>query len=64
MDFSGIVLGIKVGTIRDIGKNTELEFGIKIDGYSYDDISFKNSSAAAKQEQTDVGLFLGFNYKF
>ncbi|MDR0408216.1 MAG: hypothetical protein LBH45_04840 [Campylobacteraceae bacterium] len=63
--FSGIVVGVKLGNIYNINNNMELEFGVKIDAYSYDEAAFKNSSTTkAKQDQTDVGFFIGANYKF
>ncbi|MDR1614160.1 MAG: hypothetical protein LBS26_01175 [Campylobacteraceae bacterium] len=63
--FSGTVVGVRLGTIYSINKNMELEFTVKIDGLSYDEAAFKNSSTTkAKQDQTDVGFFIGANYKF
>ncbi|MDR0666070.1 MAG: hypothetical protein LBF71_01525 [Campylobacteraceae bacterium] len=61
--FSGAVFGAKVGTIYEI-ENIEIEFGIKIDKLSYDEVASKSGSTKTKQTQTDIGLFLGASYKF
>jgi hypothetical protein len=64
MKFSGTVVGTKIGAIYDLTENGELEYGIKIDGYSYGDLTSNNGRISAKRKQSDVGLFLGVNYKF
>jgi hypothetical protein len=64
IDFSGAVFGVKLGSIRNISENAEFEFGFKIDGYSYGESASKSGRTMAKQKQTDVGLFVGLNYKF
>jgi opacity protein-like surface antigen len=62
--FSGSVFGVKIGAIYDLTENGELGYGFKIDEYSYSDLTSNNGHISAKWEQTDIGLFLGINYKF
>jgi hypothetical protein len=64
MKFSGTVIGIKLGGIYEIIENGEIEYGVKMDGYSYGDLTSQSGRITAKREQTDVGLFIGVNYKF
>lgn len=55
---------MKLGCIYDIGENFEFEYGVKMDKYFYGDLTSSNGRIGAKRKQSDIGLFLGINYKF
>ena len=55
---NGWILGAKVGAEYSINENNAVEFGLKADGTKYRTIE------DAKIKETNVGLYLGYTYKF
>lgn len=57
-NFTGIVVGAKLGGIYEIDKSNAVEFGYKADYTKY------NKKYDAKLKETNHGLFVGYTYKF
>ena len=79
MDYSqdGVIYGIKLGAIYDLNKFGEVEFGFKFDSAKYDDIdtvffqydaninaSLTHQAKITNAKRKNMGLFVGYNYKF
>ncbi|WP_169776904.1 outer membrane beta-barrel protein [Campylobacter mucosalis] len=58
VNFTGVVVGAKLGAIYEFDKNNAVEFGYKADYTKY---SKKND---ASLKETNHGLFVGYTYKF
>ena len=55
---TGWILGARVGTEYSINENNAVEFGLKADETKYRPID------DTKIEETNLGLYLGYTYKF
>ena len=67
----GFIYGLKLGGIYQINQNNEIEFGLKYDKAKYDDknIALNMSGTLAPMtakdtKRTNLGVFVGYNYKF
>ena len=58
---TGWILGAKVGTEYSINENNAVEFGLKADRTKYRSIAKYDN---AKIKETNVGLYMGYTYKF
>ena len=58
---NGWILGVKVGAEYSINENNAVEFGLKADRTKYSSITKYNN---AKIKETNVGLYMGYTYKF
>nr|WP_258033056.1 autotransporter domain-containing protein [Campylobacter concisus] len=58
---NGWILGARIGAEYSINKNNAVEFGIKADRTKYSSIAKYDN---AKIKETNVGLYLGYTYKF
>lgn len=58
---NGWILGAKIGAEYSINKNNAVEFGVKADRTKYSSIAKYDN---AKIKETNVGLYLGYTYKF
>ena len=69
-DFSqnGFVYGVRLGLIHEINKQNEIEFGLKFDQSKYKDkdinLASNISYGIQNTKRTNMGLFVGYNYKF
>nr|MBP3724177.1 hypothetical protein [Campylobacter sp.] len=67
----GFIYGLKLGGIYEINQNNEIEFGLKYDKAKYDDknVALNMSGTlvpmtAKDTKRTNLGVFVGYNYKF
>lgn len=58
---NGWILGARIGAEYSINKNNAVEFGVKADRTKYSAIAKYDN---AKIKETNVGLYLGYTYKF
>ena len=58
---NGWILGAKVGAEYSINENNAVEFGLKADRTKYRSIAKYDN---AKIKETNVGLYMGYTYKF
>ncbi|WP_459813696.1 outer membrane beta-barrel protein [Campylobacter concisus] len=58
---TGWILGARVGAEYSINENNAVEFGIKADRTKYSSIAKYDN---AKIKETNVGLYMGYTYKF
>ncbi|ORI07818.1 hypothetical protein A3835_04795 [Campylobacter concisus] len=58
---NGWILGARIGAEYSINKNNAVEFGVKADRTKYSSIAKYDN---AKIKETNVGLYLGYTYKF
>ena len=58
---TGWILGARIGTEYSINKNNAVEFGVKADRTKYRSIAKYDN---AKIKETNVGLYMGYTYKF
>ena len=72
---NGFIYGAKLGAIYDLEKMGEIEFGLKFDQAKYSDKDFQlkecgggtcisNPATAKDTKRTNIGVFVGYNYKF
>jgi len=58
---NGWMLGARIGAEYSINENNAVEFGLKADRTKYSSITKYNN---AKIKETNVGLYMGYTYKF
>jgi len=58
---NGWILGARIGAEYSINENNAVEFGVKADRTKYSSIVKYDNS---KIKETNVGLYLGYTYKF
>ena len=58
---NGWILGAKVGAEYSINENNAVEFGLKADRTKYRSIAKYDN---AKIKETNIGLYMGYTYKF
>ena len=58
---TGWILGARVGAEYSINENNAVEFSLKADRTKYRSIEKYNN---AKTKETNVGLYMGYTYKF
>ena len=58
---TGWILGARVGAEYSINENNAVEFGLKADRTKYRSIAKYDN---AKTKETNVGLYMGYTYKF
>ena len=58
---NGWILGARIGTEYSINENNAVEFGVKADRTKYSSITKYNN---AKTKETNLGLYMGYTYKF
>ncbi len=58
---NGWILGARIGAEYSINENNAVEFGLKADRTKYSSIAKYDN---AKTKETNVGLYLGYTYKF
>ena len=58
---TGWILGAKVGAEYSINENNAVEFGLKADRTKYRSIAKYDN---AKIKETNIGLYMGYTYKF
>ena len=58
---NGWILGARIGAEYSINENNAVEFGLKADRTKYSSIAKYDN---AKIKETNVGLYLGYTYKF
>ena len=58
---TGWILGAKVGAEYSINENNAVEFGLKADRTKYRSIAKYDN---VKIKETNVGLYMGYTYKF
>lgn len=58
---NGWILGARIGAEYSINENNAVEFGVKADRTKYSSIAKYDN---AKIKETNVGLYLGYTYKF
>nr|MBP3724373.1 hypothetical protein [Campylobacter sp.] len=72
---NGFIYGLKLGGIYEINQNNEIEFGLKFDQAKYSDKDFQIKeciggtciqipTTAKDAKRTNIGVFVGYNYKF
>ena len=55
------MLGARIGAEYSINENNAVEFGLKADRTKYSSIAKYDN---AKIKETNVGLYMGYTYKF
>ena len=58
---NGWILGARIGAEYSINENNAVEFGVKADRTKYSSIAKYDN---AKIKETNVGLYMGYTYKF
>ena len=66
---SGNLLGLKLGAIYEVAKNSDLDFGMKFESASMGNKSDKDKDnimtvTFSNQKQSNIGLYAGYVYKF
>ncbi|MGP1579919.1 MAG: hypothetical protein ACTTH5_02700 [Wolinella sp.] len=66
---SGNLLGLKLGAIYEVAKNSDIEFGMKFESASMGNKSDKDKDdimvvTFSNQKQSNIGLYAGYVYKF
>ena len=76
LDYSqdGFIYGLKLGAIYEAAKQHEIEFGFKFDSAKYDDkdttmvecsgTCVYEPAKISDAKRTNMGVFVGYNYKF
>nr|MBP3725565.1 hypothetical protein [Campylobacter sp.] len=76
LDYSqdGFIYGLKLGAIYEAAKEHEIEFGFKFDQATYDDTDATIIECSGvcqylptkitDAKRTNMGVFVGYNYKF
>ena len=65
-NFSGFAYGVKAGTIFDINENNEIDLSLRYTQRTYSEKAFEpdNPASKVKPETSDVGIYIGYAYKF
>ena len=68
-NYGGFIYGAKIGGIYEIDQNNEIEFGFKIDQTNFDQNQENTATIVgmireAEHKITNMGVFVGYNYKF
>ena len=65
-NFSGFAYGVKAGTIFDINENNEIDLSLRYTQRTYSEKAFDpdDPTSKVKPETSDVGIYIGYAYKF
>lgn len=63
-NFSGILLGGKVGVLYELNEHNEIQLGIKTEWIGFLDPTTDNDGYSQRITDKNIGLYVGYNYKF
>ena len=65
-NFSGFAYGVKAGTIFDINENNEIDLSLRYTQRTYSEkvLDSDDPTSKVKPETSDVGIYIGYAYKF